>query len=446
MALLREFPSIESLQCAYRRGTLSPVDVVTETLERAEVWQDRLRAIVLTDRSAALAAAHTSERRYRRGTAGPLEGVPVSVKDLMDVAGMPTRYGTEWLREPPIARADARAVHHLRAAGAVIFAKTRLLECAYGIVNPKDGACRNPWDLSRTSGGSSSGAAAATAVGIGYAGLGSDTGGSIRIPAAYCGVVGLKPTYGRVSVQGVLPLSYTCDHVGALARSADDAARVLCALTGAPYAPPPVPEVARLGLLAPWGRDPVTPGVREAFAQFVTQLQAAGYRVEPVEIPELAGADPALMTVIMAEAAAVHRTWLHRQDVRYAEMTLQQLRAGAMIPAVDYVQALRYRTRLIEAVDRALTPVDALLSPACPWVAPTKDPVFGDGDEGSAEGWFSGPFNVTGHPALSLPLPTLVQGLPVGAQLVGRTGGDVPLCALAQSIQTRLGTLRSPAD
>lgn len=322
----------------------------------------------------------------------------------------------------------------------MIFAKTRLLECAYGIVNPEDGPCWNPWDVTRTSGGSSSGSAAGTAAGIGYGGIGTDTGGSIRIPAAYCGIYGFKPTVGSVDAQGVLPLSWTLDHIGPLCRTASDLGPLLAGLGAVLPVQRDLPPRPRIGVLAPFGRDPVDDDARAAFSDLVERLRYAGVAISPVKVDHLVNAGPLLMTICMAEAASVHRTWRHRHDVTYAEMTLQQIRAGEVIPAVDYVAALRYRTRLRDSVERALSDVDALLMPTVGFPAPAEDPVFGDGDAGSAESWFTGPFNVTGHPALSCPWPRRhASGLPLGAQLVGRLGQDRTLLALGERLEQMLG-------
>lgn len=439
MRLASEFPGIRDLSAAYRQGRITPLAALAATMAEAAQWQPSLRAIVAFDEAGARAAAEESLHRLRAGQARPLEGVPVMVKDLMDMQGLPTRHGTSWRAAPPVAQQDSAPVRRLREAGAVVFAKTRLLECAYGIVNPEDGPCWNPWDTSRTSGGSSSGSAAGTAAGIGFGGIGTDTGGSIRIPAAYCGVYGLKPSVGLVEADGVLPLSWTLDHVGPLSRTAGDLLPLMAGLTGADPAPAAAPARPRIGVLAPWGRDPVEEYVRTAFQGLVARLAQAGAEISMVEIPELAAAQPVLMAICMAEAASVHRTWRHRDQVVYADLTLQQIRAGDLIPAVDYIAALRSRTRIQDAVERALQPLDALLMPTVGFAAPAEDPVFGDGDAGSAESWFTGPFNISGHPALSCPWPDRGPGgLPLGAQLVGRLGQDRALLALAERLEQML--------
>jgi aspartyl-tRNA(Asn)/glutamyl-tRNA(Gln) amidotransferase subunit A len=448
MPIWLEHPSIPDLVRAFRTGAVSPVDALTEALDRIERWDGRLRAVVAVAADEARQAAKAAEARYRAGTPlSELDGVPVTVKDLIDLAGLPTRFGTDWATPPPPAATDAAVVRRLKAAGAVVFAKTRLLEFAYGIVNPADGPCRNPWDTARTSGGSSSGAAAGVAAGMGYGAVGTDTGGSIRIPAAYCGVFGLKPTKGRVPTAGVFPLSWTLDHVGVLTRHAADLGPLWQGL--APDAGPrlPTPERLRLGVVEPWGGEPPTPKVAAALADAADRLADGGCVLVPVTVEGLEAALPCLMVIVMAEAAAVHRGFAGRAAVRYAEATAWQIRAGEAVAAVDYLKALQVRRRLRAAVDEALTGVDALLLPTVGFVAPAEDPVFGDGEEGSREAWYTAPWNVTGHPAVSVPLPVLADGLPTALQLVGRRGEDEFLIRVVERVAEALSiSVRCPRE
>jgi len=415
--------TIADLTAAFARGDDTPAAALGRALDRIEAHAD-LRAVVHVDRERAEDDAKASLERYRRGAARPLEGVPVTVKDIVDLGGVPTRCGTQWLEAPPPAAADAAVVTRLRAAGAGVFAKTRLLEFAYGIVNPADGPVRNPHDLGKTSGGSSSGAAAGVAVGIGAAAVGTDTGGSIRIPAAYCGVWGLKPTYGRVPTQGVFPLSDSLDHVGPLARSAADLLVAFTVMAGDPGAParerPP-----RLGVLAGWGRDPARPEVRDAFHRAIDALRSAGVAVEAATAPALIGSEVASGHLIAFEATAIHAGFALRDKVRYAEGTLRQLRGGEAVTEDDIRAARACQDAVRASVDRALADVDALVTVTAPWTAPEEDPPI-DAPEGEEEGWYTHPYNLSGHPALSLPLPR-GEGLPIGLQLVGRHGEDAAL-------------------
>jgi aspartyl-tRNA(Asn)/glutamyl-tRNA(Gln) amidotransferase subunit A len=442
MSIWIEHPSIPELTEAFLAGRLSPVDAVDEALATTARLNPVLGIMVQTAEDTARRAAEASAARYREGRPlSPVDGVPVTVKDLMDVAGLPTRYGTAWDNPPPPAKVDASPVARLRAAGAVIVGKTRLLEFAYGIANPEDGFCRNPWDLGRTSGGSSSGAAAGVAAGIGYGAVGTDTGGSIRIPAAYCGVFGFKPTKGTIPTTGVFPLSWTLDHVGPIARHSADLTPLWATLANRRLEPVACPERPRLGVVAGWGMDPVTPGVRQALTRAWERFGGAGATLVPVAIPALEDAEAILMTIVMAEATAVHEAFSDRTRVRYAPLTRAQLDAGRSVLAADYLRALMHRRQLAAVVSDTFdaADLDALVMPTVGFVAPASDPVFGDGDDGSREAWFTGPWNVTGHPAVSVPLPELVDGLPVGFQMVGRRGDDLRLLKLAEWAQEALG-------
>ena len=440
MSLCARYPTIADLTAAFRRQEISPLEALEETLYQCGRLDGSLRAIVAFDESGARQAARDAERRYRSGEARALEGVPVTVKDLIDVRGLRTRYGTAFRREPEPALADATSVANLRAEGAVVFAKTRLLECAYGAVNPEDGPCHNPWDTHRTSGGSSSGAAASIAVGMGYGAIGTDTGGSIRIPAAYCGVAGLKPTYGRFSLDGVLPLSWSLDHLGPIARSVGDLRHLAAAIEGRGAWRAEAPPTIRLGRLRQFGRDPVEDGPRKAVEHALYALAEAGVQVVDVTVPGIEDVDPAQLIVVMAEASSVHRHWRYRADVCYAELTLQQIQAGELIPAADYLDALRVVSRVRFAAEQVLRDVDALVMPTVGMTAPAEDPPVVDAQMGAQETWFTAPWNATGHPAISLPLPELVEGMPVGLQLVSRFGADEHLLAVAERITGHLGS------
>ena len=278
------FASIAATAARYRDGSLSPVAATRLCLERIAAHDAALNAFSTVLGDAALEQAERAAQELRSGhDRGPLHGIPVAVKDLVAMAGVPTGFGSH-----PVFRVqpdrDAAMIGHLRAAGAVIVGKTNLLEFAYGAVNPGVGQTNNPWNLERTSGGSSGGSAAALAAGLCHAALGTDTGGSIRIPAAYCGIVGLKPTWGLVDLDGVSLLSWSLDHAGPLARSCADAAAMLAGLTGRSFAAEPVVlEGLRLGVIAAHRDAPVvTPGVRATFDAACLALRAAGAIVEDV--------------------------------------------------------------------------------------------------------------------------------------------------------------------
>jgi 2-dehydropantoate 2-reductase len=407
-----------------------------------------------------------------RAASGPLAGRPVAVKDIIEVAGVPTRCGSP-ASSPEPATADAAVVARLRAAGAEIFATSQCLEYAAGFAHPEVGDTRNPRDPARTSGGSSGGSAALVAAGACALALGTDTGGSIRIPAAYCGIAGLKPTYGLLPVAGVFPLSPACDHVGTLTATAASAADLLAALADPGTLAPPPPgdgpagagarsgggrragagaergrarsagagQVDRgggtsrvtVGVLAAQLTDPsVTPEVHRAVTGALAVLAAAGWRLREITAPwleELPRWEDTLAVIVCAEAAAVHRG---RDWGRYAEGTRALLDYGASVTSDQYNAAVRQRAELSAAIEASLSGVDVLAGPTVGYQAPEQDPPFGAGED-SAESRFTGPYNLTGHPAISIPVPA--AGLPIGLQLAARRGADLALLAAAAAAE-----------
>lgn len=365
-----------------------------------------------------------------RAAAGPLAGRPVAVKDIIEVAGVPTRCGSP-ASSPEPARADAVVVARLRAAGAEVFAISQCLEYAAGFAHPDVGDTRNPRDPTRTSGGSSGGSAALVAAGACELALGTDTGGSIRIPAAYCGIAGLKPTHGLLPVAGVFPLSPACDHVGTLTATAAGAAGLLAALADPGALTPPTGGDGRftVGVLAAQLTDPsVTPQVHRAVTGALAALAEAGWRLREITAPwlaELPRWEYTLAVIVCADAAKVHRG--RRWDA-YAEGTRALLDYGASITGDQYNAAIRQRAELSAAIEASLSGVDVLAGPTVGYQAPEQDPPFGAGAD-SAESRFTGPYNLTGHPAISIPVPA--AGLPIGLQLAGRRGADLALLAAA---------------
>jgi 2-dehydropantoate 2-reductase len=369
-----------------------------------------------------------------RAAAGPLAGRPVAVKDIIEVAGVPTSCGSP-ASSPEPARADAAVVARLRAAGAEVFAISQCLEYAAGFAHPDVGDTRNPRDPTRTSGGSSGGSAALVAAGACELALGTDTGGSIRIPAAYCGIAGLKPTHGLLPVAGVFPLSPACDHVGTLTATAAGAAGLLAALADPGSLTPPTGGDGRftVGVLAAQLTDPsVTPQVHRAVTGALAALAEAGWRLREITAPwlaELPRWEDTLAVIVCADAATVHRG--RRWDA-YAEGTRALLDYGASITGDQYNAAIRQRAELSAAIEASLSGVDVLAGPTVGYQAPEQDPPFGAGAD-SAESRFTGPYNLTGHPAISIPVPA--AGLPIGLQLAGRRGADLALLAAAAAAE-----------
>jgi Asp-tRNA(Asn)/Glu-tRNA(Gln) amidotransferase A subunit family amidase len=391
--------------------------------------------------NAACAAIGAPDRAHGAHGArtGPLAGRPVGIKDIIAVAGVPTRCGSP-ASDPRPAAADAAVVRRLREAGAEVFATTQCLEYAAGFAHPEIGDTRNPRDPSRTAGGSSGGSAALVAAGVCDLALGTDTGGSIRIPAAYCGVVGLKPSYGLLPVDGIFPLSPSCDHAGTLTATVSHAATLLAALTGVPVpATPAGPGTFTVGVLAAQLDDPsVTPAVRDAVRSALAVLAAAGWRVTELTAPwlaELPAWEEVLAVIVAREAYLVHRD---RDTRRYAEGTRALLAYGGSVTGDRYAAALDRQAELAVAIEASLAGVDVLAGPTVGYQAPEQDPPFGTGED-HGESRFTGPYNLTGHPAVSLPVP--VPGLPAGLQLAGRRGADTALLRVAAAAEDLIATL-----
>jgi 2-dehydropantoate 2-reductase len=369
-----------------------------------------------------------------RAAHGPLAGQPVAVKDIIAVAGVPTTCGSPVHDEAPAA-ADAELVRRLRAAGAEVFATTQCLEYAAGFAHPDVGDTRNPRDPTRTSGGSSGGSAALVAAGVCDLAVGTDTGGSIRIPAAYCGVVGLKPTAGLVPLDGVFPLSPTCDNAGTLTATAAESAALLAVLAGpaSPAGELPGSGPPKVRVLAAQLADPsVTGEVRAAVTAALDALAWAGWEVRELTAPwldELADWEAVLGAIVAREACLAHAG---RDTSGYADGTRALLEFGASVTDERYAWALERRDELTAAIETSLDGADALAGPTVGYAAPEQDPPFGVGDD-NAEGRFTGPYNLSGHPAVSLPVPS--AGLPVGIQLAGHRGRDQALLRVAMAAE-----------
>ena len=380
-----------------------------------------------------------------RAPDGPLHGVQVAVKDLIDIAGHPRGNGNPHAMRAEPATADAPVVEALRAAGADVFAATSLLEYAAGATHPDVPEAMNPFDPARTAGGSSGGSAALVGVGACAVALGTDTGGSIRIPSHYCATVGFKPTYGALPLDGVEPLAPTLDHVGLLARDVEITTRVFAALTGGrPAAPVTAP--LRVGVLAGGlDRAEMQPDVAAAVREAVDVLRAAGCSIVEVDGSAFDALDRTFSDILLFEAWREHGARVGVDPGHYGPETLRLLRSGAGVSEAGYRKALAERERLLPAAAEVYAGVDVLLTPAAPFVAPATTPPV-DTPEGAAEGLYTGIHNLTGVPALVLPCGWSADGLPIGLQLSSPRGTDMELLAVAGYVESALAVEpRTPA-
>ena len=431
-----------------RAGTLKSADLVEESLSAIARFQPSTNAFIRVDAEEARAAAASADRELASGKhRGPLHGIPISIKDLIDIAGQPTTAASRVLAGN-IAKADAQIITRLREAGAVLIGKTNLHEFALGTTSEDSafGAVHHPADPARSAGGSSGGSAAAVALGMGLASIGSDTGGSIRIPSSICGVVGLKPGVGEVPTAGVIPLSTSFDHVGPLTRSVADAAALWSVLTAAaPLSVARELRGLRLVRLVDYFDRPIEPAVRSAFERALESLRRNGAAIKDAVLPNAAGILDAYVSIVLPEGAAWHAPYLDAKAGEYSPMVRARFESGRTIPATKYVQATGFCRRLRADIDALLADADAIVLPTMPITAPllgsdeiTIDPAVGDRTAvRSAMLKHTQPFNMTGHPAISLPVA--VKGLPVGLQLVGRHGGTGVLLAIAASCEKIIG-------
>jgi aspartyl-tRNA(Asn)/glutamyl-tRNA(Gln) amidotransferase subunit A len=425
-----------------RRRTVSPLELVDAYSRRIEQARG-LHAFITLPGERARQEARRAERRLWRGETGALLGVPIAVKDLFATRAMRTTAGSRILRDWVPSR-DAAAVARLRAAGAIIFGKTNLHEFAYGVsnANPWWGVARNPHDSTRSPGGSSGGSAIAVVAGLCAGALGSDTGGSIRVPASLCGCVGLKPTFGTIPLEGTVPLGWSLDHAGPLARTVADASLLLEVLTGAD-AGGRARRVSTRGLRVGVLKGPIVQKVQPRVSHLVEAAAAAlrrrGLRVREVTVAEMEWTVATQLVTLRAEASAVHARWIRTRPRAYGADVRIRLQLGALIAGADYVLAQRMRGRLRAAMGRLFQDVDVLLLPTTPITAP----IVGDrtvrwrsGEEpvDGALVRLTAPFNLTGLPALSVPFGR-AGGLPVGVQIVGPWMGEARVLAVGRLIE-----------
>ncbi|MBI4287864.1 MAG: Asp-tRNA(Asn)/Glu-tRNA(Gln) amidotransferase subunit GatA [Chloroflexi bacterium] len=434
--------SIAELARQIKAGKASPVEVTQATLERIQRLDKKLNSYITVMGESALAEARRAEREIARGKhRGPLHGVPVSLKDLYNTKGVRTTAGSKILADF-VPNEDCTVAARLRQAGAVIIGKTNMHEFALGVSNenPHFGPVRNPWDLERIPGGSSGGSAAALAACLCAGSLGSDTGGSIRIPASLCGIVGIKPTYGRVSRAGVLPLAWSMDHAGPMTRTVEDAALMLQAIAGWDSKDPasanvPVPDYRRglkagvrglrVGIIKTGAAKGTDSEVAAAFRKAVKVLEGLGANVSEVSIGSLDNARLALRTIVSSEAGSVHEDWLRTRPADYGPDVRARLEVSRLILAADYLRAQRVRNLVRRDFANVLGRVDVLVIPTTPITAVKigeRSLTVGDRvvDLMTGTGGNTSPINLTGLPALSVPCGFSKAGLPIGLQIVGR--------------------------
>jgi aspartyl-tRNA(Asn)/glutamyl-tRNA(Gln) amidotransferase subunit A len=450
--------TVEELAPRIWSGELEVVELVEETLEGIRKHNPRLKAFITVLEERARSRAADLSRELKAGIyRGPLHGIPVAVKDIVAVEGVPMTAGSRILRGEVPAR-SAEVVRALESAGAVIVGTTNLHEFASGAtnVNPHFGMPANPWKEGRVPGGSSGGSAVSVAAGLVPLAVGTDTSGSVRLPSALCGVVGLKPSYPAVSRDGVFPLAPSLDTVGFHALSVWDTAAALSKTSSSPELaqrsdpfrlPSSIGSAVRLGYLRSWVEGNADPEVERAAESFVRELEAKGFEVVEAELPDHELFRRYWYFIRRAEASEVHEHWVLERPEDYGPDVRRMLEEGLRIRAVDYVRAMRMREILRDAVESVLRELDALVLPASPITAPeaglAKVKVGGrEVDVYSALLSFTMPFNLTGHPAIVLPYTLSSEGLPISMQLVGRYMRDHELLAVALAVERTLDLKR----
>ena len=434
---------------------LSSSEVTQAYLVRIERLDPRLRAFITVNAEQALAEARAADD-VGAGDLGPLHGVPVAIKDNIATRGLRTTAGSRVLADwcPDM---DAPIVDKLRQSGAVVLGKTNMHEFAYGgtCTNLHYGAVRNPWGTDHVPGGSSGGSGAAVAAGLCAAALGTDTAGSVRLPAAQCGVVGLKPTYGRISIQDVIPLAWSLDHVGPITRTVEDAALLLNVLAGWVPTDPTSARAEgadfrdgleggvhglRCGVLRGYFFDGLQPDVAVAVDAALDVLRDLGAVLVDVDWPAAHLSNSATWTIILAEASAYHREWLHSRSDDYAPEVRANLELGEHVPATAYLQAQRVRGVLQAQVGEILSRVDALVSPmlaiTSPRIGQTAIEVGGKVKEiNPVFIRLADPFNLTGLPAISVPCGFGQDGLPIGLQVAARPFDEPTVLRVARAYE-----------
>jgi len=418
-----------------RKRELSPVELTNNCLDQIEKLNPTLNAFITVTAELALTQARAAEAEILRGHwRGPLHGIPLAVKDLIDTAAIRTTAASALFKDR-VPSEDAEVVRRLKEAGAILLGKQNLHECSYGGSSMISyyGEVHNPWDPARIAGGSSGGSAASVAAGLGYGAVGTDTAGSIREPAALCGIVGLKPTYGRVSVRGVIPLSLSLDHIGPIARTVSDAAVMLQVIAGHDASDPnsaemPVPDYVaglrdgvkqlRIGLPRKFFYEDLDPEIASAVEQAIGVLRTVGCDLSEIEIEV-----PTDRTLQTAESYAYHKKFASRSPELYQPETLRRIRKGEDISAAEVEQSRRELKQIRSEVQKGFEGVDVLLTPSTPVPAAVIDELKQDPELLRPHELLllrnTRPVNVWGLPAISIPCGFTAAGLPIGLQIIG---------------------------
>jgi aspartyl-tRNA(Asn)/glutamyl-tRNA(Gln) amidotransferase subunit A len=456
------FATIDQLSGLLAKRKISPLELTELFLRRIERANPRLNSFLTIAAEQAIAAARRAEvtflRARSRKALSPLHGIPITLKDNIWTRGIRTTAGSKILQDFVPAE-DATVARKLARASAVLLGKTQMHEFAYGITsdNAHYGPAHNPWALDRISGGSSGGSAVAVAAGLCTASVGTDTGGSIRVPSALCGIVGLKPTFGRISVFGVVPLAPSFDHVGPLARSVRDAAILLGLLAGPDPLDPTTakqktPDYAaalskplkrfRLGRPREHYWQKLAPQVRQATEAALRDMQEQGATIREISLPDLSVSIEAATDISMVEALYGHQSkgYFPARAAEYTEETRKRLELGASVSAIKFLSGLEIRKRIRAEFDAALQEVDAIVAPTVPMPAPPIGAEFVeiDGEKTGVRPALVGmnrPANTTGHPAISVPCGFTEESLPIGLQLIGRSFDEATLLRIAYAYE-----------
>jgi aspartyl-tRNA(Asn)/glutamyl-tRNA(Gln) amidotransferase subunit A len=444
--------SIRELGRRLAARELSAVELTQRYLQRIDEHNAELNAFITVDPDYSLAQAREADRALAAGDRHhPLTGIPVALKDNIPTAGLRTTAGSRVL-EDWVPDADPPVVERLRSCGVVVIGKTNLHEFGYGGTseNERFGAVRNPCDPRRVAGGSSGGSAAAVAAGLAAAAVGTDTAGSVRLPACQCGTVGFKPTYGRVPTAGLIPLGWSLDHVGPITRTARDAELLSTAMSGRRRprpdhlgaAGPPGVGGVRVGLPHRYAFDGVEPAIADLVRTAVAALTSLGVTVEEIDVPGLDLSTATVYTIIAGEASAYHARWWPERAEDYGADVRGKLAAAARLSADDYVQAHRVRAQIVEALSAALEEVDAIVTPTAPLTAQLvgqKEVTLGGQRLPTTGGGvftrLTAAFNLSGGPAISVPCGLTPDGMPAGLQIASAPGRDELVLRLAAAYE-----------